>query len=59
MSGWDNGYGLAIQPDDKIVAVGATQVRGGAFSVIRYNANGTLDDSFSGDGKLTTNFTSR
>ena len=58
MSGWDNAYGLAIQQDGKIVAVGATQVRGGAFSVIRYHANGTLDDSFSGDGKLTTNFTS-
>ena len=58
VSGWDHPYGLAIQPDGKIVAVGATQVRGGAFSVIRYNANGTLDGSFSGDGKLTTNFTS-
>lgn len=57
VSGWDHPYGLAIQPDGKLVAVGATQVSGGAFSVIRYHSNGTLDGSFSGDGKLTTNFT--
>jgi uncharacterized delta-60 repeat protein len=57
VSGWDHAWGLAIQPDGKIVAAGASQVGGGAFSVIRYNANGSLDATFSGDGKLTTNFT--
>jgi uncharacterized delta-60 repeat protein len=30
---------------------------GGRFAVVRYNPNGTLDTSFSGDGKVVTNFT--
>ena len=45
---------MAIQADGKIVAVGA---RGdGDFALARYNTDGTLDPSFSGDGKQTTNF---
>ena len=28
----------------------------GDFALARYNPNGTLDPSFSGDGKQTTNF---
>ena len=44
---------MALQPDGKIIAVG-----GGAdgFAVARYNPNGSLDPSFSGDGKQTTGF---
>ncbi len=57
VDGWDHAWGLAIQPDGKIVAAGASEVRGGGFSVVRYNVNGTLDDSFGGDGRVTTNFT--
>lgn len=47
---------LALQPDGKIVAVGFT---GQGFSdsedllVLRYNADGTLDSSFAGDGIAT------
>src|SRR6185295_6924104 len=41
------------QPDGKIVAVGSTF---GSIVLARYNANGTLDTSFSGDGKQTTDF---
>ena len=44
---------VAIQPDGKIVAVG--RAGGGGFAIARYNANGTLDTSFSGDGKQTAN----
>jgi uncharacterized delta-60 repeat protein len=46
---------VAIQRDSKIIVAGATQI--GAtndFALARYNANGTLDTSFSGDGKVTT-----
>lgn len=56
--GYDHAWALAIQPDDKIVAAGAAQVGGGAFAIVRYNADGSLDNAFSGDGKVTTNFTS-
>jgi uncharacterized delta-60 repeat protein len=42
---------VAIQADGKIVVVG-----GGGFALARYNPNGSLDTSFSGDGKQTTDF---
>jgi uncharacterized delta-60 repeat protein len=50
--GGELAHGMVIQPDGKIVAVGAIQ--GGNFALARYNPNGTLDASFSGDGKQTT-----
>lgn len=46
---------VAIQPNGKIVVVGYS---GGSFAIVRYNKNGTLDTTFSGDGKQTTSFTS-
>ena len=45
---------VALQADGKIVAVGSSG--GGEFALARYNANGSLDPSFSGDGKQTTAF---
>lgn len=44
---------LALQPDGKIVGAGYTQFSGDDldFAVIRLNTNGSLDTSFSGDGK--------
>ena len=51
--GFDEATGVAIQADGKIVAVGDA---GGDFAVARYNPNGALDPSFSGDGKQTTDF---
>ncbi len=50
------------QPDGKIVAVGGVprSTSGDSsfydFALARYNPNGTLDTSFSGDGKQTTEF---
>ncbi len=44
---------VAIQPDGKVVVAGSTDA---GFALARYNTNGTLDTSFSGDGKLTTAF---
>ncbi len=51
------GYDVAIQPDGKVVVVGEKAFGSGAsdFAVARYNANGTLDKTFSGDGKQTVN----
>ncbi len=47
---------MAIQADGKIVAVGPSGADGGDFALARYNPNGSLDTSFSGDGKQTTDF---
>jgi uncharacterized delta-60 repeat protein len=43
-------YALTVQPDGKIVVSGSAQGAGN-FAVARYLANGTLDTSFSQDGK--------
>ncbi|WAC13850.1 T9SS type A sorting domain-containing protein [Dyadobacter pollutisoli] len=55
----DVGGSLALQSDQKIVAVGFTAVNNGStldFAMARYNTDGTLDNSFDGDGKVTTDF---
>ena len=46
--------GAALLKDGKIVAAGSADVSGIDFAVVRYNADGSLDDTFSGDGKVTT-----
>ncbi len=62
-SSYDAASDLAIQPDGKIVAAGKAQTRTPGtfdrlddFALGRYDANGALDTSFSGDGKLMTDF---
>jgi uncharacterized delta-60 repeat protein len=45
--------GLAVQSNGKIIVVGTSNDN---FAVVRYNSNGTLDATFSGDGKAFTNF---
>jgi len=54
----DVAVGIAIQPNDKIVAAGysATGMSNSDFALTRYNPNGSLDKTFSGDGRLITNF---
>lgn len=51
MGGNEGAFGVVLQPDGKIVAAGYAspggQVDPAAF---RYNSNGTLDNSFDGDG---------
>ena len=50
---------IAIQTDGKIIVIGTTRnggVANDAFSVMRLNANGTLDTSFDGDGEAVTVF---
>jgi uncharacterized delta-60 repeat protein len=59
-SGNDNGQSVAVQSDGKIVVAGYSyNGSNNDFAVARYNANGSLDTSFDGDGKLTTAFGSR
>jgi uncharacterized delta-60 repeat protein len=50
----DGAFAVAVQPDDKIVAAGVTCCPATDFAVARYNPDGSLDASFDGDGKLTT-----
>jgi uncharacterized delta-60 repeat protein len=58
MDDWANS--IAIQPDGKIVAAGFSRNTangtGSQFAVARYNADGSLDTTFSGDGKVNTAF---
>jgi uncharacterized delta-60 repeat protein len=53
--GYCHVYSVAIQADGRIVAGGYSL---GAidydFTLVRYNANGSLDSTFDGDGKVTT-----
>ncbi len=44
---------LALQPDGKIVAAGVSDSH---FAIARYFPNGSIDNSFSGDGKDTIHF---
>ena len=50
------GNSVAAQRDGKIVVAGCAAVGRGAAQValVRYNADGSLDTSFNGSGKLTT-----
>ena len=55
--GWaDEGDGIALAPDGKIVATGRGTPAGrsgpGVIDVARYNADGSLDTSFDGDGRV-------
>lgn len=55
----DEANGMAIQPDGKIVVVGLFTPDGVTFdfAVARYTTKGALDKTFSGDGKVITDFT--
>ena len=50
----EKAFGVAIQQDGKIVLAGGTGVGtdNERFAVARLNSNGTLDTSFSGDGRV-------
>jgi uncharacterized delta-60 repeat protein len=51
-SGFDGIFGIAVQSDGKIVASGQANL---SIALARYEPNGALDDTFSGDGKVMTN----
>ena len=53
----DYASSMGIQADGKIVVAGYTDNGSNYdFALVRYNTDGSLDTSFSGDGKLTTDF---
>jgi len=48
---------MTLQPDGKIVVAGRCTAGGtSAFALARYLPNGSLDASFSGDGRVCTDF---
>ena len=55
-TGTDFGRGLAVQADGKILVAGSGTTTAGGLDVVvlRYDADGTLDTTFSGDGIVTT-----
>ena len=57
--GDDVGSGIAVQADGKIVVMGTSNSGSGnsEFAVARFNDDGSLDPSFSGDGRVTLSFT--
>jgi uncharacterized delta-60 repeat protein len=51
----DQAHEVALQPDGRIVVAGFSESgTGRRFAVVRHNADGSLDASFDGDGKVTT-----
>jgi uncharacterized delta-60 repeat protein len=57
-AGYDFANAVALQADGKIVVAGASTsgVGNNDFALARYNADGGLDTTFDGDGKVTTDF---
>ncbi|MFN9503447.1 MAG: hypothetical protein ACK57J_02635, partial [Rubrivivax sp.] len=54
-SGDDVARSLAVQPDGKLLRAGSgVHGAANAFALVRFNADGSLDTGFSGDGKLLT-----
>lgn len=47
----DAAYNVTVQADSKLLVVGRTPAYN-SFAAVRYNNDGSLDTSFSGDGKL-------
>ena len=54
-SGNDYGRSVTVQSDGKILVAGTTNSE---FTLTRYNADGSLDTTFDGDGKVTTDVSS-
>ncbi len=53
----DTAYAVVVQADGKIVTAGITfNGTNTDFALVRYNVDGSLDTSFDGDGKVTTDF---
>lgn len=53
----DKAHSVAQQADGKILVVGYSNTSPGRLAIARFLANGTLDASFDGDGKLSLPFT--
>jgi uncharacterized delta-60 repeat protein len=55
---FDQAYAVAVQPGGKITVAGYTISSTGGYdlALARYQANGRLDSTFSGNGKVTTDY---
>ncbi|MBN2224505.1 MAG: putative Ig domain-containing protein, partial [Deltaproteobacteria bacterium] len=53
--GTDYAYGVAVQPDGKILVAGSTS-NGDDFAIARFTDEGDLDTAFGENGLLTTDF---
>lgn len=55
--GDDIGYGIALQSDGKIIVAGeSSNGTNSDFVIVRYNTDGSLDNTFDGDGYTRTDF---
>jgi len=55
--GESDAYGIAIQPDAKIIAAGYAEVGSNTnFALVRFLTNGALDTTFGSSGAVTTDF---
>ena len=56
----DDGRGIAIDPSGHMIVAGSTfnSVTLTDFALARYNSDGSLDTTFDGDGRVTTDFLS-
>ena len=50
----DAAHSVTVQSDGKIVVAGSATVGNANFALVRYNADGSLDATFHGTGKVTT-----
>jgi uncharacterized delta-60 repeat protein len=57
-NGYDAAFAVSVQPDGRIVAAGAAVAGGDSvdFAVARYGVDGSLDSTFSRDGRTATDF---
>ncbi len=55
-AGSDRAYSILIQPDGKIIMAGTVINSDYDFAMARYNSDGSLDLTFSVDGKVSTDF---
>jgi len=51
------GYGLALQPDGKLLLAGSTMGFPGSFALVRLNTDGSYDSSFGNGGAVTASIT--
>ncbi|HEV3164455.1 MAG TPA: delta-60 repeat domain-containing protein, partial [Isosphaeraceae bacterium] len=56
LGGTEQANDVALQSDGKIVVVGSTTLNNGDFFVVRYNANGSPDQTFGRSGVVTLDF---
>lgn len=58
LGSFSTAYGLAIQTDGKIVVAGFVSFTNSDFAVVRYNTDGSLDNTFNSTGKVITSIQS-